>query len=163
MTGFRLGLAVANPALIKVMAKVQGQTTSCPSDLSQAAAVGAIEGNQEFITNLNHSLKHKRDVLMAELKLINGLKVNVPQGTFYSLPDFRFTGKGSEELSKFLLEKAKVVTIPGVHSGVEGHLRISYCGPENDIIEGARRIRWALDPQSPAEIVIGAEKHTRTW
>lgn len=163
MTGFRIGWAVAEPELIKIMANVQGQTTSCPSDLSQTAAAGALEGGHEFIDQLNKGLKHKRDVLVAELAQIKGVKLRVPKGTFYSLPDFSAYNKNSVELAQFLLEKAKVVTIPGAHSGMEGHLRISYCGPENGIIEGIRRIRWALDPASPKEITIGGEKHTRTW
>ncbi len=163
MTGFRIGWAVADPELVKIMANIQGQTTSCPSDLSQAAAVGALEGGTDFIAALNKDLKRKRDILIEELSKINGVKLRVPKGTFYSLPDFGAYNKNSAELAQFLLEKAKVVTIPGVYSGMEGHLRISYCGPENAIMEGIQRIRWALDPQSPKEISIGGAIHTRTW
>ncbi|MDD4004797.1 MAG: pyridoxal phosphate-dependent aminotransferase [Elusimicrobiaceae bacterium] len=163
MTGFRIGWAVADPGLVRVMANIQGQTTSCPSDLSQAAAIGALEGGPEFVAQLNAGLKHKRDILVEELAHIKGVRLRVPKGTFYSLPDFSFYNTNSVELAQFLLEKAKVVTIPGAHSGMEGHLRISYCGPENGIIEGIRRIRWALDPGSPSDITIGGSKYTRTW
>ena len=71
--------------------------------------------------------------------------------------------KDSVALSKFLLEKVQVVTVPGVAFGTEGHLRISYCGPEKDVIEGIERIKWALDPDSPNELQMGNRKLIRDW
>jgi len=66
-------------------------------------------------------------------------------------------------LSRLLLEKALVVTVPGKEFGMEGHLRLSYCTGAQDVAEGAARIRWALDPSSPKEIVIGGKKVVRDW
>ena len=67
------------------------------------------------------------------------------------------------ELSRFLLSKALVVTVPGREFGMEGHLRLSFSGSVNDVTEGVARIRWALDPQSPNEIYIGDRRMIRDW
>jgi aspartate aminotransferase len=96
------------------------------------------------------------------------LSVVKPQGTFYCLPDFRGclgTGiaRDSFELSMFLLSKARVVTVPGKDFGLEGHLRLSYAGSTESVVEGMKRIRWALDPSSPREIRIGEKTVVREW
>ncbi|OGS50580.1 MAG: hypothetical protein A3J79_01035 [Elusimicrobia bacterium RIFOXYB2_FULL_62_6] len=145
MTGFRIGWSVASQAITQAMVKIQAQITSCPSALSQAAAVGALREQGDFVEDLRSSLEKKRDVLLAELKKLKKVKIHAPQGTFYSFPDFSAYEKDSEKLSKLLLEKAMVVTVPGKEFGVDGHLRISYCGPERDIVEGVSRIRKVLD------------------
>lgn len=145
MTGFRIGWSVASHAMTQAMVKIQAQITSCPSALSQAAALGALREQGDFVEKLRGSLAKKRDVLLAELKKIKKVKIAAPQGTFYSFPDFSAYEKDSEKLSNLLLEKAMVVTVPGKEFGVDGHLRISYCGPEKDIIEGVSRIRKVLD------------------
>jgi aspartate aminotransferase len=79
------------------------------------------------------------------------------------LRDFSAYNKDSSALSAFLLEKALVVTVPGGEFGLEGHLRLSYCGSINEITEGIARIKWALDPDSPNEIYIGDRKLRRDW
>jgi aspartate aminotransferase len=145
------------------MDNVQAQTTSCPSALVQAAAVGALTGSQSPVESLRLALQANRDVILRELSTIPGVRVVRPEGTFYCLPDFRAFGRGAAELSAFLLDKALVVTVPGNEFGMEGHLRLSYCGTSRDVIEGVARIRWALDPTSPREIWIGDRKAVRDW
>ena len=86
-----------------------------------------------------------------------------PGGTFYIMPDFSHYEKDSIKLANFLLEKAKVVTVPGVEFGMEGHIRLSICGSLKDITDGVARIRWALDPESPEEIFIGDKLVRRDW
>ena len=66
-------------------------------------------------------------------------------------------------MSEFLLEKVLVVTVPGVEFGMEGHLRLSFCGTIKEIKEGVERIKWALDPNAPNEIFIGDRKLVRDW
>lgn len=100
---------------------------------------------------------------MGELSTFNGLKVTPPDGTFYCLPDFRAFNNDSIEMSRFLLEKALVVTVPGISFGMEGHLRLSYAGTVKEITEGVERIKWALDPKAPNEIYIGDRKMIRDW
>lgn len=163
MTGFRIGWAIANPRLIATMTNVQAQTTSCPSSLLQMAAVGALNGIQSCVDSLAATLENNRNVMVRELQSITGVRVIKPQGTFYCLPDFRAYSKDSVALSRKLLDRALVVTVPGKEFGMEGHLRLSYCGSMKDSIEGAQRIRWALDPDSPKEIYIGDRKCVRDW
>ncbi|HNW42907.1 MAG TPA: aminotransferase class I/II-fold pyridoxal phosphate-dependent enzyme [Elusimicrobiales bacterium] len=145
MTGFRIGWSVANEALTQAMIKVQAQVSSCPSALSQTAAAGALRGGGDFVGTLRAGLEKKRDVMVAELSKFKKVKLHKPQGTFYSFPDFSAYEPDSTKLSNLLLDKAMVVTVPGVEFGLEGHLRLSYCGAEKDIVEGVSRIRKILD------------------
>lgn len=145
MTGYRIGWSVAGEALTQAMVKVQAQVSSCPSALSQAAAAGALREGNGFVETLRRGLEKKRDTMVAELSKLKKVKLHKPQGTFYSFPDFSAYEKDSTKLSNLLLDKAMVVTVPGVEFGLEGHLRLSYCGAEKDIIEGVGRIRKALD------------------
>jgi aspartate aminotransferase len=163
MTGFRIGWATAPKKVIEVMSNVQGQTVSCPSALLQSAAVGALTGMQSVVESLNLTLQNQRNIMVKELKSFDGVYVNPPGGTFYCLPDFSKFNRDSVALSSMLLEKALVVTVPGKEFGMEGHLRLSYCGTIKDITVGLQRIKWALDPNSPKEIFIGDRKLVRDW
>jgi len=145
MTGYRIGWSIANAALTQAMIKVQAQVSSCPSALSQASAAGALRETGDFVRVLCAGLEKKRDVMVAELLKLKKVKLQKPQGTFYSFADFSAYEPDSRKLSALLLEKALVVAVPGVEFGLEGHLRLSYCGAEKDIIEGVARIRKALD------------------
>jgi len=107
--------------------------------------------------------QNNRDVIVEELRAFNGVRVTKPGGTFYCLPDFRAYTSNSVELSKFLLKKALVVSVPGKEFGMEGHIRLSFAGSLKDIREGIERIKWALDPDSPNEIYIGDRKVIRDW
>ncbi len=163
MTGFRIGWAVANRNLVEVMTNIQGHETSGPSALLQHAAVGAINGIQSSVDNMRMTLENNRNVLMEQLRSFDGVHIEEPGGTFYSFPDFSHYDKDSIRLSKFLLDKVQVVTVPGAEFGKEGHLRLSFCGSIKDITEGIERIKWALDPNSPNELYIGERKLVRDW
>jgi aspartate aminotransferase len=97
------------------------------------------------------------------MKYFNGVRLVPPDGTFYALPDLRAYNYDSVELSKFLLKRALVVTVPGKDFGMEGHIRLSYSGTVKDVTEGMARIKWALDPTAPNEIYIGDKKMVRDW
>jgi aspartate aminotransferase len=163
MTGIRIGWVVAPRKLVEVMRNIQAQTTSNPSVISQAAAEGALTGVQTAVESLRLTIQNNRDVMMQEMRAFNSVHVTKPQGTFYCLPDFKAYNKSSVDLANFLLEKAMVVTVPGVEFGMEGHLRLSYAGAVKDVIEGVERMKWALDPESPNEIYIGDRKLIRDW
>ncbi|MGA9115565.1 MAG: pyridoxal phosphate-dependent aminotransferase [Bacteroidota bacterium] len=163
MTGFRIGWAVAPRVLVEIMANVQAQTVSCTSLLLQAAAEGALTGLQSAVDSLRLTLENNRNVMMQELHAFSGVKVTKPDGTYYCLPDFRAYNGNSVELSRFLLKRALVVTVPGKEFGMEGHLRLSYATTIKDITQGVARIKWALDPTSPSEIYIGERKLIRDW
>jgi len=163
MTGFRVGWVVGPKALVRVMTNVIAQTTSGVSPISQTAAEGALNGLQSVVEALRLQIQNNRDVLLQELKSFNGARLIPPDGTFYALPDLRAFGSSSVELSKFLLSKALVVTVPGKEFGMEGHIRLSFSGTVKDVTEGMERIKWALDPTSPNEIYIGDRKIIRDW
>jgi aspartate aminotransferase len=163
LTGLRIGWAIASRRLVEVMTIIQSQVTSCPSVVSQAAAEGALTGMQSVVDNLRLTIQNNRDIMMQELQTFSDVIVQKPSGTFYCLPDFRAYGSSSLDLAKFLLDKALVVTVPGADFGMEGYLRLSYCGSVKDIIEGVERLKWALDPNAPNEIYIGDRKLIRDW
>ncbi len=163
MTGFRVGWVVAPRELVRVMANVTAQTTSGVSTVSQAAAEGALNGLQSVVEAIRLQIQNNRDVLLEEMKAFNGVRLIPPDGTFYALPDFRAYMPDSVELSRFLLRKALVVTVPGKDFGMEGHIRISFSGSVKDVTEGIARLRWALDPRSPNEIYIGDRRMIRDW
>ena len=163
MTGFRIGWVVGPRELVKVMANLQAQMTSNPPVISQAAAEGALLGDQSVVESLRLTIENNRDVMMNELIGLNGVQVTKPDGTFYCLPDFRSFQMTSTELSDFLLEKALVCTVPGSAFGMEGYLRLSYAGSVKDIKDGIERLKWALDPESSDDIYIGNRKLTRDW
>jgi aspartate aminotransferase len=163
MTGFRIGWAVANPELIEVMTNIQSHETSGPAGVLQKAAVAAINGVQSGVENLRLTLENNRNVMIEQLKSFDGVKVAKPDGTFYCFADFRAYEKDSTKLCNFLLEKVQVVTVPGIEFGMEGYLRLSYCGSIKEITEGVERMKWALDPNSPNELYIGDRKLVRDW
>lgn len=164
LTGLRIGWAVSfNQELIAAMGRMQAQTTSCNSAISEAGALASLQGSQEIVDELRKILENNRNTLLSELSKIEGLKVTAPEGTFYCFADFSRYNKDSMAMSAFLLDKVMVATVPGISFGLEGYLRISYCASKENIIEGLRRIRWALDKAAPAEIKIGDKNITKDW
>ena len=163
MTGFRVGWVVAPRQLVKVMTNVLAQTTSCVSPIAQAAAEGALNGLQSVVDALRLQIQNNRDVVLQEMRTFAGARLIAPKGTFYALPDLRAFNNNSVELSKFLLKKALVVTVPGKEFGMEGHIRISFAGSVKDITERIARNKCALDATSPNEIYIRDKKTIRDW
>ncbi len=167
MTGFRVGWVVAPKKMTEVMINVQGQISTTVSLVQQAAAEGALTGVQSVIEGLRTMLQNNVQVMIQELKGMSGVYLRPPDGTYYCLPDFTAYGapfkNDSVKMCKFLLDKARVVTVPGKEFGMEGHLRLSVCGTIKEIKQGVERIKWALDPKSPNEIFIGDRKLVRDW
>jgi aspartate aminotransferase len=163
MTGFRIGWTIGPKDLIRAMTNIQSQETSGPAAPSQWAAVGALTGVQSCIESLRLTLENNRNVMMTRLEAFAGVRAVRPGGTFYCFPDFSAYEKDSQKLSRFLLDKVRVVTVPGKEFGMEGHLRLSYCGTVKEVTEGIERIKWALDPNSPNELYLGNRKIVRDW
>jgi aspartate aminotransferase len=163
MTGFRIGWAVTTRELALAMANVQSHQTSGPATPSQWAAVGALNGVQSGVSTLRLTLENNRNIMLDRLATLDGVQVTKPDGTFYCFPDFSAYMKDSMKLAEFLLEKVRVVVVPGKEFGMEGHLRLSYCGSVKEIMEGMERIKWALDPNAPNELFMGDRKLVREW
>ena len=163
MTGFRIGWTIAAKDLVRAMTNIQSQETSGPAAPSQWAAVGALTGVQSCIESLRLTLENNRNIMMTRLEAFEGVRAVKPGGTFYCFPDFSAYEKDSQKLSRFLLDKVRVVTVPGKEFGMEGHLRLSFCGTAKDVTEGIERIKWALDPNAPNELYLGNRKIVRDW
>jgi aspartate aminotransferase len=163
MTGFRIGWALGNRELVEAMTNIQSHQTSGPVTVSQWAAIGALSGVQGGIESLRLTLENQRNVMVERLATIPGVHVTKPNGTFYCFPDMSAYMKDSQKLAELLLERVRVVTVPGKEFGMDGHLRLSYCGTIKEIMDGVERIKWALDPQAPNELILGDRKLVRDW
>lgn len=136
MTGWRIGYAGGPKALIAAMAVIQSQSTSCPSSVSQAAAVAALEGPQDFLGERCETFRKRRDLVVDLLNGIPGLSCRVPEGAFYAFPDCsglfgRLTPEGQlieddRAFCAWLLEAADVAVVPGSAFGLPGYFRVSY-------------------------------------
>jgi aspartate aminotransferase len=153
MTGWRIGYAGGPRALIKAMAVVQSQSTSCPSSISQAAAVEALNGPQDFLKERTESFKRRRDLVVAALNAIDGLECRVPEGAFYTfsgcsgvLGKTTPSGRRIEtdtDFCAYLLEDAHVAVVPGSAFGLSPFYRISYATSEAELREALERIAKA--------------------
>ncbi|ACP27026.1 aspartate aminotransferase [Sinorhizobium fredii NGR234] len=153
MTGWRIGYAGGPRPLIKAMAVVQSQATSCPSSVSQAASVAALNGPQDFLKERTASFKRRRDLVVNGLNAIDGLDCRVPEGAFYTFsgcagmlgkvtPD----GKRIEtdtDFCAYLLDDAHVAVVPGSAFGLSPYFRISYATSETELKEALQRIASA--------------------
>jgi aspartate aminotransferase len=163
MTGFRIGWTVACRELVAVLTNIQSQTTTCSSTVLQAGAEAALNGDPGEVEALRRQMQEHRDLVLAGLAAIPGVRCTRPDGTFYCLPDLSALDRDSMRLSELLLRRALVVAVPGREFGMEGHLRLSYAGGSEGLVEAMARLRWALDPSSPATIRIGERTCTRDW
>ncbi|WP_420394263.1 pyridoxal phosphate-dependent aminotransferase [Acuticoccus sp.] len=151
MTGWRIGYAGGPAALVKAMAKVQSQSTSNPSSISQWAAVEALNGTQAHIDRNNAVFKDRRDLVVSMLNQANGLKCPTPEGAFYVYPSCEGlmgrrapTGAVMEDDEGFvtaLLESEGVAVVQGSAFGLGPHFRISYATATDALEEACRRIQ----------------------
>lgn len=145
------------------MANIQSHQTSGPSVLLQKAAAAALNGVQSSVESLRVTLENNRNIMIDHLNSFEGIKVTKPEGTFYCFADFSVYGKDSTKIAEHLLDKVLVAVVPGIEFGMDGYLRLSYCGSVKDITEGIERMKWALDLNSPNELYIGDRKLVRDW
>jgi len=151
MTGWRIGFAGAPVALIKAMDKLQGQSTSSTSSISQAAAVEALNGPQESIGGMVEVYKRRRDMMLEQLNQAPGLRCHKPEGAFYVFPDMNGcigkTTKGGRligtdrDFVEALLDEEGVATVHGGAFIFPGHFRISYATSDDVLREACLRIR----------------------
>jgi len=132
MTGWRIGYAAGPESLIKAMKKVQSQSTSNPTSISQVAAEAALNGDQSCLKPMLSAFKERHEYVHQRLNAIDGITCLPSDGTFYSFPDVRgfidkIDGVNDDlELSEYLIEKAGVALVPGSAFGSPGYIRISF-------------------------------------
>ena len=146
MTGWRLGYVAGREEFLSQIAKMNLHVNSCPPAMTQRAALAALQGSQKPVEEMFQEYKKRRDVIVKGLNEIKGVKCLNPGGAFYVFPNLSAYKRPSMELTKYLIEKARVATVPGVSFGEqgEGHLRLSYANSIENIVEALRRMSEAL-------------------
>ena len=147
MTGWRIGYAGGPKEIIKAIRKIQSQSTSNPSSISQAAAVEALNGTQKFIKKRSNAFKQRRDFVVKSLNKISGISCLKPNGAFYVFPSCKkLLGKKTKlkndsDFVKKLLEKSNVAVVQGSAFGLDGHFRISYATSMKKLKVAMKRIK----------------------
>ena len=154
MTGWRIGYAAGPSLLIKAMIKIQGQSTSNPSSISQYAALAGISGSKEFLDPCLNAFDERRHFVVDKLNSIKGISCILPEGAFYAYPNVSgLIGKKTQngkilnndaEIVEWLLESAEVAAVPGVAFGLEPYFRVSYATSLEVLKEAMNRIEKAV-------------------
>jgi aspartate aminotransferase len=154
MTGWRIGYTAGPLPLIKAMSKIQGQSTSNPTHISQIAALAALTGPQDCVGTMRKAFDERRIEMVKLLRAIPGVQCREPKGAFYAFPDISaFVGKKTPEgsildddvqLCDWLVEVHKVAVVPGSGFGAPGFVRLSYATGMKNIQEGVSRIARAF-------------------
>jgi aspartate aminotransferase len=154
MTGWRIGYIGAPLWIAKACNKFQGQFTSGVCSIAQRAALAALQGNGDSQRMMKAAFLRRRDLICGLLKEVPGVKVRIPDGAFYVMPEIsyyfgRSDGEtkitNSDELALYLLDKAQVATVGGDAFGASECLRISYATSDELLVEAVRRIKSALE------------------
>ena len=153
MTGWRIGYAVGPSEIIKAMAKIQGQATSCANSIGQKAGIEALTGDQSCVEEMKIKFLRRRNLIAELLNEIPGITCVIPDGAFYVFPSFQtFLNKKVKnkilkdtfDISQYILEAVNVVTVPGDGFGAYGHIRFSYATNSEIIKKGIGRVKTAL-------------------
>jgi aspartate aminotransferase len=153
MTGWRLGYIGAPKWIAAACTKIQGQFTSAPCSISQAAAAEAVDQDPSISKSMLEAFLRRRDAMHADLSKVPGIKLNLPMGAFYLFPDiselFGLSYEGrtlnnSDDVAMFLIEEAHVATVSGAAFGTPECIRISYAAADEVLAEAVRRIDVAV-------------------
>ena len=153
MTGWRIGYAAGDKDVISAMSKLQGQSTSNPTSISQWAAIAAFTGDHKIIEDRTKEFEQRKNYIVEKLNEIPEITCFDPQGAFYVFPNVsgcygkEFNGKAlnnSLDFTEFILDEAKVAVVPGVAFGADNYVRISYATSMDDIVKGINRITEAI-------------------
>jgi len=150
MTGWRIGYLAGPEDLVRAMRKVQGQSTSCPGSVSQAAAVAALNGPQDCVEEMRRAFKARYRFMYEALNALPGVTCPSCDGAFYVFPSFqdfidsREDIRDDTELATWMLEEAGVSTVPGSAFGAPGHLRLSYAASMDYLEDAIARMKRAM-------------------
>jgi aspartate aminotransferase len=149
MTGWRMGWAVAPPAVAKAIADIQSQETGCPSSVAQYATLAALEGPQDCVATMRTEYEARRELVCSRLRAISGVRIGKPDGAFYAFFDVSSyfekpiggkTVRDSLGFCSVCLETAHVNLVPGSAFGCEGFVRMSYAASREQIAGGLDRL-----------------------
>jgi len=156
MTGWRIGWSITPPSLAKALDVVQGQSTTNAAAVSQYAAIAALSGPQEEVERMRLAFSSRRDVMVAGLNDIPGIRCRTPEGAFYAFADCRglynnerivHGGKpitDDDSLMRWMIERAHVAAVPGAAFAMPGYFRFSYATNEERIRAGLASLRAAV-------------------
>ena len=153
MTGWRLGYIGAPKWIAAACTKIQGQFTSAPCSITQAAAAEAVDQDPSIANSMLEAFLRRRNAMHADLSKVPGIKLNLPMGAFYLFPDISdlfglsYNGrtlKNSEDVAMYLIEEAHVATVSGAAFGTPECIRISYAAADEVLAEAVRRIDTAV-------------------
>jgi len=153
MTGWRIGYAIGPAPIISAAAKIQSQSTSNPTSIAQAAALEALRGPQDEVKEMVREFQKRRDVIVKRLNSIPSLRCFNPQGAFYVFPNVsslfgvkskRIKLTSASDFTEYLLDKARVLAVPGEDFGSTENIRISYATSLEEIEKGCDRIENAV-------------------
>ena len=157
MTGWRLGYIGAPKEIASACNKIQGQFTSGTCSVTQKAAIAAMKADPSVLKDMISAFHSRRDLVIAALNTIKGVKTNLPEGAFYVFPDISYfigksyegtTIKTAEDLAMFLLSDALVALVSGEAFGDPNCIRISYAASEETLTEAMKRIKSSLEKLS---------------
>ncbi len=157
MTGWRIGYAAGDKGVISAMSKLQGQSTSNPTSISQWAAIAALRGDHQIIDDRTKEFEQRKNYIVEKLNDIPQINCFDPQGAFYVFPNVsgcygkEYNGKiikDSLDFTEFILDEAKVAVVPGVAFGADDYVRISYATSMDDIVKGIDRMTEAIQKLS---------------
>jgi aspartate aminotransferase len=157
MTGWRIGYCGGPKEIITAMGTIQGQSTSNASSISQKAAVAALNGSQQCVTEMNRAYKERHDYVVAALNSLPGVSCLPGAGTFYAFADVRGAManlglRDDNAFSEYLINKAGVAVVPGSGFGAPGHMRLSFACSKQTLEKAMERIRAVLPQQSQAQV-----------
>jgi aspartate/methionine/tyrosine aminotransferase len=146
MTGWRIGGVTGPESVINRMALLQETITSCVSPFVQLGAIEAMTSSQEYVDNMMHAYRQRRDLIVNGLNKVDGISCLSPGGTFYAFANIKETGFSSEDFSGYVLNKAGVATCPGNYFGDygEGYVRFCFANSSVKIEEAINRIKQSL-------------------
>jgi aspartate aminotransferase len=148
MTGWRIGYVVGPPEVIEGVLRIQGHATSNPTSFAMKGALAALEGAEDDVEHMLAEYRQRRDLVVAGLGRLPGVRCQPPAGAFYAFPDvsscFRDGLRGSVPFASMLLEEARVAVVPGIAFGDDAHIRISFACSRERLAEGLERIETAL-------------------
>ncbi len=145
MTGWRIGYSAGPEAIIKAMKKIQGQSTSNPCSIAQAAALEALNGDQSIIGTMVNAFEERHEYIVNSLNAIDGVECPRSQGAFYSFPRVdglikRLGLKDDVEFSTYCLEKLNIALVPGSAFGAPGYVRLSFATSMDNIKQAVERL-----------------------
>lgn len=147
MTGWRLGYMGAPEAYITAINKFHQHNTTCAPSFVQAASVVALRDEGEEVEEMVKEYLRRRDYAVEAINAIPGLSCRCPRGSFYIFINCKALGRTSAEVAEYLLEKAHIAMVPGdvFGPGGEGYVRMSFANSYENIVEGCRRLRQAVE------------------